>query len=181
MNTLKIVRLMGLTTVLATAPVLLAIAAHAQAPAPSPGMSPGQVKPVPPASDFDADMPKSGAGSSSSSAAPSADTKVLPPAAAGKSAAKDGANGAAPTIKDVTVGTAVFGSDGQKIGEVKGVKSEPGGVVEEIHVKTGGLLGFGGKVVVIPGAKIAKSGQTIQVALTADEIGKLPALAEKKS
>ena len=175
MNTLKIVRLMGLTTVLAAVPALLAVAAHAQSPAPAPA-APGQVKPVPPAGDMDADLPRAGGGGASPSAAPSGDSKVSPPAATlpGKSAG-------AATVKDVTIGTAVFGSDGQKIGEIKGVKSEPGGAIEEIHVKTGGLLGFGGKVVVIPGSKIAKGGQTVQVAMTVDEVGKLPALAEKKS
>lgn len=178
MNTLKIVRLMGLTTVLAAAPALLAVAAHAQSPAPAPA-APGQVKPVPPVTDMDADLPRAGGGGASPSAAPSGDSKVSPPAATlpGKSAG----SGASATVKDVTIGTAVFGSDGQKIGEIKGVKSEPGGAIEEIHVKTGGLLGFGGKVVVIPGSKIAKGGQTVQVAMTVDEVGKLPALAEKKS
>ena len=39
---------------------------------------------------------------------------------------------------------------------------------------------FGGRIVVIPGAKISKGGQTVQVAMTAAEVGKLPALAEKK-
>lgn len=178
MNTLKIVRLMGLSTVLAAAPALLAVVAHAQSPAPAPA-APGQVKPVPPATDMDEDLPRAGGGGAAPSAAPSGDSKVSPPAAAlpGKSAG----TGTPATVKDVTIGTAVFGSDGQKIGEIKGVKSEPGGAIEEIHVKTGGLLGFGGKVVVIPGSKIAKGGQTVQVAMTVDEVGKLPALAEKKS
>ena len=183
MDTFKLVRLLGMTTAIAAAPALMAVMAHAQATAPAPSTAPGQVKPVPPPSDLDADMPKGGAGASPSG---SSDTKVSPPTAPlpGKSAGAGntgaGSTGAA-TIKDVTVGTAVFGSDGQKIGEVKGVKSEPGGIIEEIHVKTGGLLGFGGKVVVIPGAKISKGGQAIQIAMTADEVGKLPAMPEHKS
>ena len=83
-------------------------------------------------------------------------------------------------MKDVTVGSTVVGSDGKSLGEIKGVKADPGGKIEEIHVKTGSILGFGGKIVVIPGAKISKGDQTVQVAMTADEVGKLPALAEKK-
>jgi hypothetical protein len=72
------------------------------------------------------------------------------------------------------------GPTAKKIGEIKGVKADPAGRIEEIHVKTGGVLGFGGRIVVIPGSKIARGGQTVQLAMTADEIGKLPALAEKK-
>ena len=159
MDTLKIARRTGLAFAMAVIPA--ALQAQTPAPAPvagqAPGQAPGLAKPMP--SDSDTAAPKAGA------AAPSA------PAAAATSAA---------TVSNVTVGTPVFGSDGQKIGEVKGVKSQPGGAVEEIHVKTGGILGFGGKVVVIPAAKISKGGQTIQIVMTADEVGKLPALAEKK-
>ena len=173
MNTLKLVRVLGLATIVASAPALIAVVAHAQSPSPAPAA--GQTKTIPPA-DMDADMPKADSKAGTQPASP--ESKVTAPpagAAADKSAASS-----APGIKDVTVGTAVFGSDGQKIGEVKGVKAQPGGTVEEIHVKTGGILGFGGKVVVIPGAKIAKGGQTIQISLTTDEVGKLPALAENK-
>ena len=105
----------------------------------------------------------------------------MPNTSAGKSADAASTATGASTIKDVTVGAAVFGSDGQKVGEIKGVKADPGGKVEEIHVKTGGVLGFGGKIVVVPGGKISKGGQTVQIAMTAAEIGKLPALVEKKS
>lgn len=173
MNNLKLVRVLGLATIVASAPALLAVVAHAQSPSPAPAA--GQTKTIPPV-DMDADLPIAGSNAGALPASP--DSKVTaPPAAA---AADKGAATAVPGIKDVTVGTAVFGSDGQKIGEVKGVKAQPGGVVEEIHVKTGGILGFGGKVVVIPGAKIAKGGQTIQISLTSDEAGKLPELAENK-
>ncbi len=177
MNNLKLVRVLGLATLVASAPALLAVVAHAQSPSPAPAA--GQTKTIPPV-DMDADMPKAGSNAGTLPASPDS-TVTAPPAgaAAGNSAATE-VPGIKPGIKDVTVGTAVFGSDGQKIGEVKGVKAQPGGAVEEIHVKTGGILGFGGKVVVIPGAKIAKGGQTIQISLTSDEVGKLPELAENK-
>ena len=61
------------------------------------------------------------------------------------------------------------------------MKADPGGKIEEIHVKTGGILGFGGKVIVIPGGKIAKGGQTVQVAMTVEDVGKLPAMVDPKS
>jgi sporulation protein YlmC with PRC-barrel domain len=173
MNTFKTIRTLGLAAVAASLPALIAIAAHAQSPAPAPQSAPGAVKVAPPATDMDA-MP---AKPSSPAASPSA----APPSAApaGKTAETAPGNSGASTVKDIAVGSAVFGSDGQKLGEIKGVKADPGGRIEEIHVKTGGLLGFGGKIVVIPAAKISKGGQTVQVAMTTEEIGKLPALADK--
>jgi PRC-barrel domain len=172
MNTRQTIRTVSLAAVIASMPALIAIAAHAQSPAPSPQTAPGAVKVAPPPSADDID-----AGPAAKSAVPSPSPSTTAPA--GKAADSAG-SAAGSTIKDVTVGTAVFGSDGQKVGEIKGVKADPGGKVEEIHVKTGGVLGFGGKVVVVPGGKISKGGQTVQIAMTADEIGKLPAMAEKK-
>jgi sporulation protein YlmC with PRC-barrel domain len=83
--------------------------------------------------------------------------------------------------KDPMIGLAVFGADGQKIGEVKDVKAAADGKVEEIHVKTGGMLGFGGRTVAIPAGKFNKSGQNVQLALTSDDVSKLPRVEEKPS
>jgi PRC-barrel domain len=178
MNTRQTIRTVGLAAVMASMPVLIAIAAHAQSPAPAPQTAPGAVKTLPPPSADDIDA-GAAAKSTSPSTAPAASPST-PPASAGKNADAGPSSGASSTVKDVTVGSAVFGSDGQKLGEIKGVKADPGGKVEEIHVKTGGVLGFGGKVVVVPAAKISKGGQNVQVAMTADEIGKLPAMADTK-
>ncbi|MEQ1653153.1 MAG: hypothetical protein ABL897_11745, partial [Hyphomicrobium sp.] len=61
----------------------------------------------------------------SPSTAPAAGAvKVAPPAAA-----RDAAAAVRSTTKDVAVGASVVGSDGQKIGEVKGVKADPAGLV----------------------------------------------------
>lgn len=153
----KTIHIAGLVAFAAITPAVLAIAAHAQtsqtAPQGTTGQPPAQAQPSAPA-------------------APGA-IKVSPPMA------KDAA--AAATVKDVVIGSTVIGSDGQKIGEVKGVKSAPSGTIEEIHVKTGGMLGFGGKVVIIPAAKISKGGgQTVQVTLTAADISKLPPFTDTK-
>lgn len=88
---------------------------------------------------------------------------------------------AAGSIANVTIGTAVYSADGQQVGEVKGVKSEASGAINEIHVKTSSLVGLGGKIVVVPASKIAKGGQTIQLALKAGEVGKLPILVDGHS
>jgi sporulation protein YlmC with PRC-barrel domain len=102
----------------------------------------------------------------------------------------EGAPGRTPTApdqsardakKDPMIGLSVFGADGQKVGEVKDVKAAADGKVEEIHVKTGGMLGFGGRTVAIPAGKFNKSGQNVQLALTSDDVSKLPRVEEKPS
>ena len=166
-DALKILRRSITTSAILALPVALALTSVAQSPAPQKA----QGRDV----TTDVDRPAS---------APIA----KPPAAAAPAVSKDKAaassaatsGGTKATTKEVAIGTAVFCSDGQKMGEVNGVKSDSGGVVEEIHVKTGGLFGLGGKVLIVPGAKITAGGQTVQLALTSVEAGKLPVFAAKK-
>ncbi len=171
MNTISNLRLMAqhlaVAVTIAAAPAFLATMAYAEQPA----AAAGQSKQAPTMTDADDPMGADVKGAGAPAAKPDAATP-------NKSAT--GAQAAAPSIKDVNVGAAVFGSDGKKVGEIKGVKSEASGSIQEIHVKTGGFLGLGGKVVVIPGAKIAKGGQAVQLALTTEEVGKLPALADNQ-
>lgn len=91
------------------------------------------------------------------------------------------ATGLPISLQDVAVGSNVFGSDGRKIGVVKGVKSEAGGNVQEIHIRTDAELGLGGRIIVVPVDKIARAGATIEIAMTASEISVLPAVGGKKS
>jgi sporulation protein YlmC with PRC-barrel domain len=72
------------------------------------------------------------------------------------------------------VGLNVFSSDGSKVGEVKSVNTNPNGNVAALHIKTGGFLGFGGRIVAIPEGRFAKSGQNVQLNITADQVSKLP-------
>ena len=57
------------------------------------------------------------------------------------------------------IGLAVFSSDGTKLGNVQSVVSAPDGKVTAIHIKSGGFLGFGGKLVSIPEGKFTRSGR----------------------
>jgi hypothetical protein len=77
------------------------------------------------------------------------------------------------------IGMSVFSSDGNRLGAVHSVNAEPDGKVKAIHIKTGGFLGFGGKLVAIPEGKFTKSGENIQLGLTADEVSKLPEVKEQ--
>ena len=84
----------------------------------------------------------------------------------------------APKVNPL-VGLAVFSSDGSKLGNVHSVNVEPDGKVKAIHIKTGGFLGIGGKLVAIPDGKFTRAGDNIQVGLTSDEVSKLPEVKEQ--
>lgn len=84
----------------------------------------------------------------------------------------------APKVNPL-IGLAVFSSDGSKLGNVHSVNAEPDGKVKAIHLKTGGFLGIGGKLVAIPEGKFTRSGENIQLGLTSDEVGKLPEVKEQ--
>ncbi len=71
--------------------------------------------------------------------------------------------------KDVQIGSAVFGSDGQQIGEINRVTSEPSGTVTEIEVTTGGKAGLGAEVVAITADKITGISDGVKVSLSAQE------------
>ena len=85
----------------------------------------------------------------------------------------------APGKVNPLVGLAAFSSDGSKMGTVLSVSAAPDGSVKALHIKTGGFLGFGGKLVAIPEGRFTKSGESIQLGMTADEVGKLPEVKEQ--
>lgn len=75
------------------------------------------------------------------------------------------------------VGLAVMSSDGHRLGSVHNVSTGPDGKTV-IFLKTGGFLGFGAHTVAIPEAKFTRSGEFIQLALSAQDVGKLPEAKE---
>jgi sporulation protein YlmC with PRC-barrel domain len=79
----------------------------------------------------------------------------------------------APVARDL-VGLNVFSSDGTRVGEVRGVNTGPSGDIVALHVRTGGFLGFGGRIVAIPQGKFIRSGQSIRIDLDSDEVTGLP-------
>jgi hypothetical protein len=93
-------------------------------------------------------------------------------APAGRPSGNVAATGPAPVP-----GQIVMASDGQRVGEVAGVKSAPDGKVQEIHIKTGGFLGFGSRTVAVPFGSFAVSGQNVQLSLTSTDVGNLPSIA----
>ncbi len=76
------------------------------------------------------------------------------------------------------IGLSAFSSDGSKVGDVCAVKTAPDGKAT-LHLRTGGFLGFGGRIVAIPASSYTKSGQNIQLSMTADEVSKLPEVKDE--
>ena len=79
----------------------------------------------------------------------------------------------APTAHPL-MGLSAFSSDGSKAGDVRAVKTAPDGKITAIHVKVGGFLGFGGKIVEVPEGKFTQRGDTVQLSYSSDELGKMP-------
>ena len=87
---------------------------------------------------------------------------------------KDGATvSTAPEI--VLVGRRVYGADGKRIGRVDAVETDGDGRIAAIDVALG-ILGLGPRTVRVPGDSIAQTGLEVRLALTAEEVGRLPSI-----
>jgi hypothetical protein len=84
----------------------------------------------------------------------------------------------APAPPHTLVGLHVFSSDGTRLGEVRSVATGANGEIAALHIRTGGFLGFGGRIVAIPDGKFIRSGQSIRLDLSADEVNGLPSVKE---
>jgi sporulation protein YlmC with PRC-barrel domain len=141
-----------------------------------------------PAQPSDADggaKPDDGA-SGDTQAAPAADDSADVAPAATEAPAATTAEPSAPASSDaqassidasqLKIGTAVFGSDGQKIGEVNGVKSDTDGKAQEILVTDGVAAGLNAKVFAVPGDKITGVTDGVKLSLSSEEAKQLPVI-----
>jgi sporulation protein YlmC with PRC-barrel domain len=141
-----------------------------------------------PAQPSDADggaKPDDGA-SGDTQTAPAADDSADVAPAATEAPAATTAEPSAPASSDaqassidasqLKIGTAVFGSDGQKIGEVNGVKSDTDGKVQEILVTDGVAAGLNAKVFAVPGDKITGVADGVKLSLSSEEAKQLPVI-----
>jgi sporulation protein YlmC with PRC-barrel domain len=151
MTTLTRLRLIGAAALVSSA---AALSAAAQTQTPAPETTPPAVKPEP------APTPPTGMKPSDAMKTPAA-----PSATERQSAAP---------AKNPMIGLNVFSSDGNKLGSVQSVDAGSDGKVRAIRLKTGGFLGFGGKLVEIPEGKFTKSGDNVQLGMSSDEVSKLP-------
>ncbi|MEZ0304864.1 MAG: PRC-barrel domain-containing protein [Hyphomicrobiaceae bacterium] len=105
------------------------------------------------------------------------ETSPMPPAQKPAPLPND-KSAASPTQANPLIGLAVFSADGTKLGNVQSVATNPDGKATAIHLKTGGFLGIGAKLVAIPDGKFTKTGDRVQLSMTSDEVGKLPEYKE---
>lgn len=169
MRILNLVRLVAGAALAATLPVALAVAVYAQAPSPEPAPDATPKEATPP-------VPLPAPGGVPKATAPAV-RPVTPPSTA-PTAKPSGDVKAEPSP---LIGLDVFGSDGQRIGQVTGVKAAGDGRVDELHVKVGGFLGFGGKVVSVSSPRFVRAGERIQLTMTSDEASKLPSVVANPS
>jgi len=125
-------------------------------PRPAPGAAPPE-KVAPPRSGSGPDI-----------APPSSKPPAVKPAEAPASPAPG-----TPVGQDL-VGLNVFSSDGTRVGEVRAVNTGANGDIVALHIRTGGFLGFGGRIVAIPQGKFIRSGQSVRLDLDSEEVTGLP-------
>jgi len=103
--------------------------------------------------------------------APSVDRQTMPSSPADRTEAH--------AKRDPLVGLAVISSEGSKLGNVRSVRTGPDGMATAILLKTGGFLGFGGRIVAIPANKFTRNGDSVHVGMTAEEVSQLPEAKEQ--
>ena len=78
------------------------------------------------------------------------------------------------TIKDVKVGSPVFGSDGAKIGAINKISADANGQISEIYVAPGGVTGLGVPVIQVLASQIVSAGPNVKLSVSAEEAKKFP-------
>ncbi len=81
---------------------------------------------------------------------------------------------AAVTVKDVKMGSSVFGNDGTKIGAINRISADASGIISEIYVAPGGLTGLNVPVIRILASQIASAGPDVKLSVTSEEAKKFP-------
>ncbi|MEL7048528.1 MAG: PRC-barrel domain-containing protein [Pseudomonadota bacterium] len=79
---------------------------------------------------------------------------------------------------DDLVGRKVIAADGKSVGKVAAVKSDDAGRVMELHVKTGGFLGFGAVTRVLTPDVFVETPEAIQLRVASTDINQLPELSK---
>jgi hypothetical protein len=152
MSITQLIRTIGTAGVVVAVPLATAMA-QSQPPPPSPASPPAATQ-----------LP-----SSQPPAAPQATSPTTP----------TNKRAAGPVATPELVGLKAKSSDGTNLGLVYAVTMEPAGKVTAIGIKVGGILGFGGHMVVIPDGRFNRVGDTLEINMTADEVKKLPKAKEQ--
>lgn len=140
----------------------------------------GQSAPAPEGGDTAAPAPEPEAPAAPADAteapAPEGAAQEPAPEAPAAETAPDAAGAASSTIEasQLKIGQAVLGSDGAKIGEINGVKSDTSGKVQEILVTAGTPAGMNAQVYAIGGDKITEVSDGVKLSISSEEAKQLP-------
>lgn len=154
--------------------------AHAQSPTPGQSEA-GPIQVAPPLAAEPADAP------SGLDVRPTPTIRVAPPTRQ----EPEQNSAASPTVEDAAdpravaaaaaeskpsglLGMPVIATNGEEVGTVSNVKASSDGRVEEIHVKTGGFLGFFATTRVVPAGKFIETEKEVKLSMAPTEIDTLP-------
>lgn len=98
------------------------------------------------------------------------------PAAAEETAESPAAGTANLSADDLSIGTPVFGSDGEKIGEVNRVTAGSEGKVTEIQVTKGQPAGLEAEAVSVPVDKITSTSDGVRLSMPSADVKALPTI-----
>lgn len=84
----------------------------------------------------------------------------------------------AATPEGDLVGLDVFSSDGTRVGDVRAVSTGPSGDVVALHIRTGGFLGFGARIVAVPQGRFTRAGRSVRLDLDSGQVSGLPEVKE---
>ena len=153
MSIARLVRVFGVVAMLVTAPAFAVLAqTRSSQPVPPAQVSPPATPQAPPA------------------AKPSEPAQKSPTVQAEKDKSAK---------KNPLLGMPIFSADGSRLGVIESVAVEADGKVKAIHFTIGGFLGFGGRKVAIQEGKFTIVGKNVQLALTTDEVSKLPEVKDQ--
>lgn len=112
----------------------------------------------------------------------SAQTSPASPSKAPTAAERPGASGSSSSQLNASElkGMSVFSSDGQEIGEVAEMKQGASGS-DKVLIKVGQTLGIGERTIEVDKSKLQKSGQRLNLQMTAAEVKNLPDASSSSS
>ncbi len=93
----------------------------------------------------------------------------------------DSGSSTAAVAQDL-IGQPVMDNEGTEVGSVASLKVDASGKLEEIHVKTGGIIfGLGATTHIVPAGKFTETGKDVKLRFAKSELDQMPELGASKS
>jgi hypothetical protein len=90
------------------------------------------------------------------------------------------ATGMAQMEAELILGVTAYARDGAELGEVSQIKPGDDGTIAEIYIHVPSRLGIGERTVAIPVELVISLQGAVVVALSADEVARLPTVSEPR-